>query len=479
MTSAPLPTFSVVIATYNWGSALRIALTSVLDQTCTDFEVLVVGDCCTDDSGEVVASFGDARLHWHNLSENHGSQWAPNNLGLELARGEYIAYLGHDDLWWPTHLETALATFRRTGADMVAAAALLYGPPESGIRAVTGFFPNDTYTPRHFFPPSSMLHRRELGQRVGGWRPPEEANVAVDVDFLGRCRDAGARIAATGEFTAFKFNAAWRRDAYRQRNPSEQREFLARMREQGDAFRLGELSGALRAASEDRLQRIEVPPDAQYKATRSAAINHDFKGSRRGADAWVPILRKGRRRYLQRGGYAGFEWHALEEHPVFGGFRWSGPSRRSTLVLPEPVDRPTEVTLLLVNSIDRAVRDSARLGVNGVQIDAVMSPGPAHTTLWQGRIDPERLPPDDLAEMRLTLTLERTWRPIDLGINEDRRWLGLAVGWVEVRPAGALVAMTGRARGAIGAPSEKTTHCPGTAVGPGASAKSPRWPWLP
>jgi Glycosyl transferase family 2 len=100
----PAPLITVITATYNWSSVLRYAIRSVLWQTLQDFEMLVIGDGCTDDSAEVVASFHDRRLRWHNLPENSGHQSVPNNTGLAMARGKYVAYLGHDDLWHPTHL---------------------------------------------------------------------------------------------------------------------------------------------------------------------------------------------------------------------------------------------------------------------------------------------------------------------------------------------------------------------------------------
>src|SRR5689334_5131336 len=114
---AQSPRVSVIIATFNQSRALRCAIRSVLWQTLQDFELLVVGDACTDDSEQVVTSFDDPRVRWHNLAENSGNQPAPNNKGLELARGDYIAYLGHDDLWYPTHLETLVSRLETAGAD--------------------------------------------------------------------------------------------------------------------------------------------------------------------------------------------------------------------------------------------------------------------------------------------------------------------------------------------------------------------------
>lgn len=99
------PLVTVVIPTYNWATVLPYSIASVLGQTMGDFELLVIGDGCTDESGEVVRAIGDARVQWINLAANCGSQVGPNNEALRRARGTYMAYLGHDDLWLPRHLE--------------------------------------------------------------------------------------------------------------------------------------------------------------------------------------------------------------------------------------------------------------------------------------------------------------------------------------------------------------------------------------
>lgn len=427
-----VPTFSVIIATYNWSTALQLALESVRDQTFTDFEVLVVGDACTDDSAEVVQALGDKRFRWHNLEHNCGSQWAPNNHALAIARGEFIAYLGHDDLWWSTHLQTALETFNRTGADIVAAATLLYGPPESGVRAVSGFFPNDSYSPMHFFPPSSMCHRLEIARRVGGWRSPEQAMIVVDHDFLVRCHDAGAHIVATGEFTTFKFNAAWRRNAYRQRDVTEQREHLARMRRDGEAFRRQELSLTLRAAAEDRLLKIELPVARNINAVAKTASNQAFKGSHLADSSTTAISAAERLSFPAQEQYAGFEWHGLERHTLLGDYHWTGPSTRSVLILPVLLDQPARLSVCVVHQLGANSLAAARLLANGVALDCTTLPGPHGSVLWQALLNPEQLPANDGGGLRLDIVLVHTHRPIDLGLGIDRRWLGLAIGEVRL-----------------------------------------------
>jgi len=78
----PSPRVTVIVATYNWSTVLPYAIASVLDQTMRDFELLVVGDGCTDDSEQVVAGIRDPRVRWINLPANTGHQFGPNNRGL-------------------------------------------------------------------------------------------------------------------------------------------------------------------------------------------------------------------------------------------------------------------------------------------------------------------------------------------------------------------------------------------------------------
>ena len=102
------PLVTVVTATYNRSGILPLALRSLQLQTFTEWEAWVVGDGCTDESEAAVAALGDPRIHWTNLPANSGSQAIPNNEGIRRARGQYIAYLSHDDLWLPWHLEGLL-----------------------------------------------------------------------------------------------------------------------------------------------------------------------------------------------------------------------------------------------------------------------------------------------------------------------------------------------------------------------------------
>lgn len=85
------PLVSVIIPTFNWSAALKQTIISVLNQNYENYEILVIGDCCTDDSEQIVKSFDDIRIKWYNLDQNYGSQFGPNNFGLKVATGKYVA----------------------------------------------------------------------------------------------------------------------------------------------------------------------------------------------------------------------------------------------------------------------------------------------------------------------------------------------------------------------------------------------------
>src|SRR5215210_240001 len=138
------PLFSVVIPTYGRGDHIRPTIESALRQTCSDFELLVVGYGCADETEAVVRSYESAKIRWLNLEENSGGQSAPNNLGIRMAEGDWVAYLGHDDIWSPHHLEALRDLIRKEPATGFAVSGCIYyGPPGSEVYWVTGLFDED------------------------------------------------------------------------------------------------------------------------------------------------------------------------------------------------------------------------------------------------------------------------------------------------------------------------------------------------
>lgn len=222
------PRVTVVIATFNYAPILRTAISSVLDQSFRNWELRVVGDCCTDESETVVGAFADPRIHWANLPARTGFQSGPNNAAIAEARGELIAYLSHDDLWLPHHLASAVAAIDQ-GADLVYGLCLRVASPHESFVS-----PRRKGTRKPKWAASQVVHRRDLAVRVGGWRFPDELSGAPGRDLWTRMRTAGARLRRCDRLSVIKFPARHREGVYRTRPTWEQTEWLARIRQEPD-----------------------------------------------------------------------------------------------------------------------------------------------------------------------------------------------------------------------------------------------------
>jgi glycosyltransferase involved in cell wall biosynthesis len=242
------PAVTVIIATYNWSSVLPYSIASVLNQTFEDFELLVIGDGCSDDSETVVAGISDRRLRWVNLPANSGHQSAPNNEGLRQAKGDVVAYLGHDDLWLPHHLACLIEAIR-LGADIAYGVSALIGPGDVRIDIDPQ---RADYFPGMPIAPSGMLHRREVTRRIGGWKDHRELQIDPEAHLLKRAHESGFRLSFVPRLVTVKFPASERRDAYRNRGNSEQAAWWARIKAEPD-FESIEQTLLLYAAKEGRM----------------------------------------------------------------------------------------------------------------------------------------------------------------------------------------------------------------------------------
>jgi glycosyltransferase involved in cell wall biosynthesis len=106
------PRISIIIPTYNRGSLIQATLESIRQQTYTDYEVIIVDDASQDNTVTWIAQhYSQYRLI--SLPNNRGGA-AARNVGLQVAQGEFIAFLDHDDQWLPDYLITLLKAFELT-----------------------------------------------------------------------------------------------------------------------------------------------------------------------------------------------------------------------------------------------------------------------------------------------------------------------------------------------------------------------------
>jgi glycosyltransferase involved in cell wall biosynthesis len=233
---------------------------TILWQSFADFELIVVGDGCTDDTEEVVAAFRDQRIRWCNLTTNCGNQAAPNNAGLDLARGKYIAYMHQDDLWLPNHLETLVNGMETSNVAMAHTLCLQMSltaqdSPER-IRIVMGL-PNTGYIggEKRAIYTTAIMHGREKAISINGWKDWRALHKATYVDFIERLIGEEQSMKSLSQVTVIKFNSAERHGSYIEKRCDEQAHYFRRIQEESDF-----LNQELILAIERMLQIIQVLP---------------------------------------------------------------------------------------------------------------------------------------------------------------------------------------------------------------------------
>lgn len=220
------PRVSIVTSTWNRSNVLRFTIESVLASTFTDWEMIIVGDACTDDTEAVVQSFGDPRISFVNLPVNSGEQATPNNEGVRRARGEYVAILNHDDLWTPDHLATCLEAIG--DGDFIS--TLTIALDHNDVLHLAGVCTNNEYAPEFYVPASSWMLRRTLAATVGPWRPARELFLPPSQEWLFRAWKQGHRLPTVAKPTVIAVFSGSRQRAYAERHDAEQARYLELLR---------------------------------------------------------------------------------------------------------------------------------------------------------------------------------------------------------------------------------------------------------
>jgi len=188
-----MPKCSVIIPTYNRAPIIKRAIESVLLQTYQDWELLIVDDCSTDNTQQMIhTEFDDERIKYYKLEVNKGNAGARNK-GVEIAKGEYIAFLDSDDEYTPGYLTRALNCISQEENDV----DFLW----SGTRtiALNGNSVDSIWIPSKESFPNQFLYELHVGIGRGflikrkcfaDLKFDERLRTAVDTDFLIRLKQS-------------------------------------------------------------------------------------------------------------------------------------------------------------------------------------------------------------------------------------------------------------------------------------------------
>jgi glycosyltransferase involved in cell wall biosynthesis len=194
MSNDPLvapPFFSVILCTFNRAHLVKRAIESVLKQTFTDWQLIIVDDGSTDHTDEIVRKYveRDPRIVY-TYAQNQGPGLARNR-GIRLSSGEYITFIDSDDEYHPTHLQSRFEILSsRPEIDLLHGGLDIVGDPFVADK-------NDITQKIHLsecFAGGTFFIKRNLIQRLGGFN---DRVYGDDTDFAERAVADGANIVKT------------------------------------------------------------------------------------------------------------------------------------------------------------------------------------------------------------------------------------------------------------------------------------------
>jgi glycosyltransferase involved in cell wall biosynthesis len=183
--------------THNRADVIGFAIESVLAQDVADFELLIVGDGCTDNTAEIVRSFNDDRILWFDMPKGPGFGYANRNIALRQARGKYIGFMAHDDLVFHDHYKLCIGALEKNEQLELAYSRPLWIAREGEIIPVE--FNLDipaTLEPflecrRNMMPATCVVHRRECFNKYGYW--DDSLPAGADMEMWARIIKGGNR----------------------------------------------------------------------------------------------------------------------------------------------------------------------------------------------------------------------------------------------------------------------------------------------
>ena len=213
------PLVTIITAAYNRANVLRYAIESVRNQTYQKWQYIIVGDCCTDGTADLIAEMDDQRIEFVNFEQNSGGQSAPHNYALSMVRGDYIFYLNQDDLYFPGHIASTVEFLKRSQADLIWCPVAL---PLAENRntwleqpiILDGIPKNAQFDPNVFIISSSWAMRTETASHIGPWKSADQTPVWPSQEWLFRAWKAGVYIQFHPEVSVLCIHAGARPLSY-------------------------------------------------------------------------------------------------------------------------------------------------------------------------------------------------------------------------------------------------------------------------
>lgn len=192
------PLVSIVIPAYNAEHFILSTLKSVLNQTYRNFEIIVVDDGSKDKTKQLVDKFlNENNLQGQCFKQENKKIAAARNIGILLSKGEFIALLDHDDLWYPEKLIKVMAKFEEyPDIDLICSRENIVR--DGKILYQTNLISNsikDLYShlliKGNCLSPSATVFRKHVGGNIGFFREDLELNTVEDYDFWLRFSQIG------------------------------------------------------------------------------------------------------------------------------------------------------------------------------------------------------------------------------------------------------------------------------------------------
>lgn len=200
------PVFSILLCNYNYGNYIHDAIESVLSQSFSDFELIIVDDGSTDNSREVIDTFTDSRIK--KIYKENGGQASAFNSGFEISNGNLIALLDSDDWWEADKLEVTYKYFNASKNNIALLQHLISDHENGKNTSYKNIIPSGdcwsemqkTGNFNFFVPTSGLCFPREVCNKI--FPIPNEFWFSADA-FLMRAAIPFGRVLSIPEYLAY------------------------------------------------------------------------------------------------------------------------------------------------------------------------------------------------------------------------------------------------------------------------------------